>query len=188
MSGATPGAIRSFGKVEHFSVSLWRHAVATWLNSEFRLDPDDLCQPESRKQNHNRRVRFQPSHVLINQPPAQEVTDICTSIRQAARPDLGFLIDIYNILHCLDRLDNPDSHLLQTGVSLHDLLPELWKQSFALSDFYRLAITLASSVLQLRDTSWLHRSWSKQSILFFRPDPDGEASADVRYPYLTINL
>ncbi|KAF5711071.1 hypothetical protein FMUND_9221 [Fusarium mundagurra] len=181
----TPGPMRPFGKAEHFSVSLWRDAVAMWLNAEFRLDPDELCQPG--RQSSNRRVRFQPSHVLINEPLAQEVTDICTSIRQTTRSELGFLIDSQNVLHRLDRLDNPHGHLLKTGISLHDLLPELRKQSFALSDFYRLTITLASSVLQLRDTYWLHRSWNNQNIMFFRPGPDGESSADVRYPYLTIN-
>ncbi|KAF5649489.1 uncharacterized protein FTJAE_926 [Fusarium tjaetaba] len=59
-------------------------------------------------------------------------------------------------------------------------------QSFALCDFYRLAITLASSCIQLQSTRWLHQSWNKQSILFLRPDPDGEASADMRYPYLAL--
>ncbi|KAF5543903.1 hypothetical protein FMEXI_6837 [Fusarium mexicanum] len=172
----TKGPMRPFGKAEHFSVSLWRDAVATWLNAEFRLDSDEICQTG---QSRNRRVHFQPSHVLVSESPAQEVTDICTSIQQTARPELGYFIDSHNILHRLDRLDNPHGHLLKTGVSLHDLLPELRRQSFSLSDFYRLAITLASSVLQLRDTSWLHRSWSKQSILFFRPDPEGEASADI---------
>ncbi|KAF4948908.1 hypothetical protein FGADI_9192 [Fusarium gaditjirri] len=69
---------------------------------------------------------------------------------------------------------------------LQDLLPDIKNQSFALSDFYRLAITLASSCIQLRSTRWLHQSWNKQSILFLRPNPDRGASADMRYPYLTM--
>jgi hypothetical protein len=97
-------------------------------------------------------VRFQPSNILIDQPQAQEVTDICAFIRNASHPDLGFSIDNRNVLRRLDRLESSYSHNLQTGLSLQDLLPDTKNQSFALSDFYRLAITLASSCIQLRGT------------------------------------
>lgn len=39
------GATRPYGNAGHFSVSLWRDTVATWLNAEIRLDPDAICQP-----------------------------------------------------------------------------------------------------------------------------------------------
>ncbi|KAH7260971.1 uncharacterized protein BKA55DRAFT_686548 [Fusarium redolens] len=140
------GATRPYGNFGHFSISLWRDAVATWLNAEFRLDPDEIREPSSR------RVRFQPSNILIDQPQAQEVTDICAFIRNASHPGLGFSIDNRNVLRRLDRLESSYSHNLQTGLSLQDLLPDMKNQSFALSDFYRLAITLASSCIQLRGT------------------------------------
>lgn len=136
--------------------------------------------------NGSRRVRFQSSNILLNQPQAHEVTEICTFIRNASHPHLGFSIDHRNVLRRLDLQERTFSHSMQTGLSLQDLLPDMKRQSFALSDFYRLAITLASSCIQLRSTGWLHQSWNKQNILFFRPGPDGEASADMRYPCLTI--
>ncbi|KAF5592111.1 hypothetical protein FPCIR_5802 [Fusarium pseudocircinatum] len=150
-------------------ILLSRDAAAAWLNAEFRLEPDEPLEPTNNNQG-NRRVRFEPSDILVTQPQAHRVTDIYHR----------------NVLHRLDLPGSSYSHNLQTGLSLQELLPDMKRQSFALCDFYRLAITLASSCIQLRSTRWLHQSWSKQSILFFRPDPDGEASADMRYPYLAI--
>ncbi|KAF5687283.1 hypothetical protein FCIRC_2412 [Fusarium circinatum] len=179
------GATRPYGNVRQFSTLLSTDTVATWLNAEFRLEPDEPPEPTTNKDG-NRRVRFQSSNILDNHTQGHKVTDICTSVRSASHPDLRFSIHHRNVLRRLDPSESSCSHNMRTGLSLQDLLPDLRSQSFALSDFYRLAITLASSCIQLRSTRWLHQSWNKQSILFFRPDPDGEASANMRYPYLAI--
>ncbi|KAF5568279.1 hypothetical protein FNAPI_270 [Fusarium napiforme] len=179
------GANRQYSNIGHFSILLSRDAVAAWLSAEFHLERDKPLEPTNNAQG-NRRVRFEPSYIPVNQPQAHRVTDICTFIRSASAPDLRFSIDHRNVLRRLDLPGSSDSHNLQRGLSLQDLLPDMKSQSFALCDFYRLAITLASSCIQLRSTRWLHQSWNKQSILFFRPDPDGEASADMRYPYLAL--
>lgn len=52
---------------------------------------------------------------------------------------------------------------------------------------YSLAVTLASSTLQLYSTSWIPDQWSKKNIVF-RRTTDGPRVFDIEHPYITARL
>ena len=130
------------------------------------------------------------SHVdNFMQPPAKEVKDICITITQAIReqrPLKWYLMTQQQLqrLHCC-HIDHNHAHApLQFArtVSLANLL----KVSATTTDRSKklplkprlfLALTLASTLVQLNATPWLGAVWSKESIRFLVKTPSRQASA-----------
>ena len=145
------------------------------------------------------------------QPLAEEVKDICVTITQATqeqRPLKWFLMTQKRPqrLHCcqIDHAYDASNplHFART-VSLTSLL----KASATTTDRSRklplkprlfLALTLASTLVQLNATPWLGAIWSKDSIRFLVKKPSRQASAgrelcrdidpsqiDLKHPLIT---
>lgn len=51
-----------------------------------------------------------------------------------------------------------------------------------------LAITLASSLLQLYNTPWLSESWSKKDIVFLSEDVTSKRPVNIQKPYVTARF
>ncbi len=125
------------------------------------------------------------------------IPDICTAVcRQFGfRQGIGFLIDeiLGQHRHNVYLLDEE----LRQGVGPKSLeyLLQVSKQrgpGFTLSRRNRLyiAVTLASSVLQLGGTSWLKRQWTSGDILFL-PLEDHKISTpniDFKHPYVSSKV
>lgn len=124
----------------------------------------------------------------LNEPKsitALEVKDICTTIEEAMHPHIGFAIDSSDILRGLYQVETQKCALAQSHTTLDEFLPSIKRHDYVLADYYCLAVTLASSVLQLSETPWLHQPWSRRSIAFLRLKGGNASSVDIRHPYLT---
>jgi hypothetical protein len=79
--------------------------------------------------------------------------------------------------------------------SLSQALLTQHELKLTLQKLYRLALTLASSFVQLKDSPWLFTSWDKRSVLFLDPQNNGKLVLDVPFvsrtfdpPYATQSL
>ena len=130
------------------------------------------------------------SHINTSmQPPAKEVKDICITIFQATqeqRPLKWYLMTQQRLqrLHCC-HIDHHHAHAplqFSRTVSLANLL----KVSATTTDRSKklplkprlfLALTLASTLVQLNTTPWLGTVWCKESIRFLVKTPSRQGSA-----------
>ena len=149
-------------------------------------------------------VRFGPDLVSIktaesSQEPVtdhecQSIADICRTLRASHEPKraIGFLVDEGNdrhkhYLYRANTTTGPETR----SKSLGDLLRYSGNGSpnvrLLRSDRLRLAVTLASSVLQLDGTSWLKPQWSSDDI-FFHVKTNQANDPSYSYPYLSWKL
>ena len=148
----------------------------------------------------NRRVRFEPNiRSIATVHSSQEaaidndcelIADMCSTLCKSHEPKkvIGFLVD---------EEDDKHKHYLYRAhttigpetrsKSLCDLLSrsERGPQGALLSrnDRLRIAVTLASSVLQLDGTSWLQPQWSSKDICFHEKNSQA-SSPSYSYPYM----
>jgi hypothetical protein len=130
-------------------------------------------------------------------PELQEVKDLCASIHQyhKSSPCIGFSLD--SKTKQLRGFYLTDSSSKKRAVSndactLQDLLkqpPLLNGRPTKLSkkERYWLAVTLASSALQLNSTPWFPDQWSARDILFHRMS-SGPQLVDIDHPYVSPEL
>lgn len=139
-----------------------------------------------------------PPYSVIDQagegasPPAlNEVNDLCASI-QSHKESLciGFSFDMKSKLrgayavHDVLRTQPPS---IET-ISLEQLLdgsPTAQGRRLKLSkkERYSLALTLASSTLQLNATPWFKDQWRAKDIMFYQTE-GGTRSVDINHPYV----
>lgn len=112
---------------------------------------------------------------------APGIGTICSSIRTAVYPLVGFYLGTSDVLRGLYQVQSRLQPLFAKHVTMSELLPRL-KQS--LRDQYSLAVTMASSVLQLGETPWLHQPWCKSNVIFLRHNNENEQLVDLNHPYL----
>ena len=123
------------------------------------------------------------------------IVDICTTLYQVdtAEKGIGFLTDDGAIKHYLYLVKSNMGANIRT-VSLDDLLSstQLSSSAFLLArgDRLHIAVTLASSVLQLDRTSWLKTQWRSSDIFFHM---EGEFASMTskqcfKHPYLSWKL
>lgn len=114
------------------------------------------------------------------------ITDLCTSIA-AYRPGLscfGLLKDddacytVYPLTKLHTTLDPHDT------VTLQMLLDKDFEISLNRRQRFSIALTLASSHLQLYSTPWLSAQWSKKDVVFLRDD-EAPASVIADQPYIS---
>ena len=149
-------------------------------------------------QTPSRGVRFAPRPIssmtadsllgLTVDQDCEPIADICSalSVSDEPRKILGFLMDEQDDRHkhYLCRADTKIGPQARSE-SLGDLLSR-GTSSVQLSrnDRLRLAVTLASSVLQLSGTSWLKPRWSSKDIFFHQKNNDASGPSYM-YPYMT---
>ena len=124
-----------------------------------------------------------------------QITDICTAIqnfKDLKMKDVGFLIDesVSRERHDV-YLSDEEVRSALTARSLESLLDTSHQRAPGLSlsrrDRLYIAVTLASSVLQLDGTSWLKRLWRSGDILFL-PTEDPKLTKpkmDYAHPYVS---
>lgn len=148
------------------SSSNWREIECEpWGTSDH-----DLCQDAI----HSAQVQFvvtpptqsQGSSVTANEP---EISNLCAVITGPASKDwLGRIASPKGQQHRIRAMDHqkrlPAFETIET-VSLGDVLAD---ENFGEAQRLRLALKLASSVMQLHTTDWLTDYWSKSDIAFLR--------------------
>lgn len=131
----------------------------------------------------SKRVRFSPESASIPTEDLSQrlpirnhcgsIVDLCSTLcaSNEHKKAIGFIMDLEDDdhKHHLHRIDTTDSSEAQSK-SLCDLLSSPCRESpkdrLLRGDRLRIAVTLASSVLQLYGTSWLKSQWSSNDILF----------------------
>jgi hypothetical protein len=143
------------------------------------------------------RVQFQTTTPQAEASPSPRavsnmklVKNLCPLFCGQSGPmsSLGFNLDpkgrLYGTYQPSSQLACPSEHL----VSLEELLSKSTSKSkrraLTDEDRYFLAITLASSLLQLHTTPWLRGSWSKRDILFSDTHEEDSSVIDVRHPVI----
>ncbi|KAF2205847.1 hypothetical protein GQ43DRAFT_361554 [Delitschia confertaspora ATCC 74209] len=125
-----------------------------------------------------------------------EVEDICSAIRKLHKhsPCIGFSLDTQRKLRGTYPVDThlekpPVPYELVTLEELMTCPPLVNGRPAKLSkkERYSLAVTLASSTLQLYSTSWFPEQWSKKNIVFHRTAA-GPRICDIEHPYITSKL
>jgi hypothetical protein len=111
----------------------------------------------------------------------EEITDLCTAIACSSHSlsCLGFLIHedhrycVYPVMKQHANRDTPETVTLES-LLMRPAPGQPWTPCIVLSrqERYFIALTLASSLLQLHATPWLATQWSKKDILFLRNGPD----------------
>lgn len=118
------------------------------------------------------------------------IEDICSAIKASNKEqtEIGFLVDekperhqhkLYraNTVVCSETLSRSLEDLLKSSRDPGD-------ESLSRKSRLQIAVTLASSVLQLSGTSWLKASWNSRDIFFY--DKSGQPSVPEQlYPYLS---
>ena len=151
-----------------------------------------------------RGVRFGPDPISItttssSQVPAtdhdgESIADLCSILCASHEPQkaMGFLLDENDNehKHYLYRANTAVDHETRSK-SLGEILSCSASGSpsppLPRSDRLRIAVTLASSVLQLNGTSWLESKWSSKDI-FFHEKSDQKGNPSYWYPYLPWKL
>lgn len=117
----------------------------------------------------------------------QEVKDLCASIQQlhATSPCIGFSFDTKNKLRGAYTVDiPPEKHVAPSAfISLEQLLDIKGRAKLNKKERYSLALTLASSTLQLNATPWFKDQWCAKDILFLE-NKAGTRLADMECPYV----
>ena len=183
------------------------HAVFRWYE-EIEIIPtldDAFPRPISiRPQDTTRSVRFGPDPIVtaterslpestISQD-CESIVDICSTLCANHEPNqaIGFLVDEEDgrHKHYLYQANTTISSEPQSK-SLNDLLSHAGHGShhtpLSRNDRLRIAVTLASSILQLHGTSWLGPQWSSKDIVFHEKINQASSSS-YTYPYISWKL
>ncbi|KZN89723.1 hypothetical protein EN45_083530 [Penicillium chrysogenum] len=144
-----------------FSPRNWREIeMEPWETNETKL-----CRDTDRH-----------SHVRFADPPSptasdyEDISDLCaTIIRPSSSRDwLGFITSEKGRQHRIRSMDYHQKLLDFNNIDTVSLAQVLRDKSFRQEQRSRLALKLASSVMQLHTTDWLTDFWSKNDILFLR--------------------
>jgi hypothetical protein len=121
-------------------------------------------------------TQIKVSRVTVQQPDLAPIQDLCRAIQKLQERQrevcLGFIVDeITNQRHGIFPLKSPSiDRDTWSAVSLQHLIPPkpTIRRRFTRGDKLRLAVILASSVLQLHQTPWLEETWRKDDIRFIQ--------------------
>ncbi|KAF2122662.1 hypothetical protein BDV96DRAFT_639235 [Lophiotrema nucula] len=123
-------------------------------------------------------------------PTPSQIRDLCKAIARLQQPQrdlcIGYLLDGLQRKHGIYLLDSPLSHQHQWSVySLKDVLSKSPKVNKRLTQYdkLRVAIDLASSVLQLYKTPWLDKEWTKDDV-FFIHRPGAPPTSIYEHPFV----
>ncbi|KAI4708103.1 hypothetical protein J4E89_007223 [Alternaria sp. Ai002NY15] len=153
-------------------------AVAwSWEEADVRVDP---IQDNTARVQRAKGVRFEERNVqkavqaaLEARPNMQPIEDLCAAISELQKPQREVCFSLlaselakqkYGV-HIYPTKQMPLDTETWSVSSLHTSLNDT---DFARRDRLKLAVTLASSVLQLHETPWLDQCWNKDSIFFVK--------------------
>ncbi|OCL10028.1 hypothetical protein AOQ84DRAFT_290086 [Glonium stellatum] len=180
----------------------------TWQEAEIRIqEPEEVLEKLTVRPKFSKNVSFSPSTTpppysaapsSTNTPAKslQEIKNICSAIQQhhANVPCIGFSLDNSGKLRGVYPVGKRSEITLHgcDTVTLEELLthPPLVNgrpAKLTKKERYSLAVTLASSTLQLNSTPWFSDQWSKRDILFQRIS-NGARPIDIEHPYVTQKL
>jgi hypothetical protein len=180
----------------------------TWQEAHIDIEEDDttsLPVMTKKKPKISKTVSFSkppppysalPPDPVVALTTLEEVNDICSTIQKLCKmsPCIGFSMDgksklrgVYPVASNVEK-----SVVSFDAVTLDELMtcpPLIDGKPVKLSkkERYSLAVTLASSTLQLYSTSWIPDQWSKKNIVF-RRTTDGPRVFDIEHPYITARL
>jgi hypothetical protein len=197
---STRGSFHVLFRYEHGNPQDVNHVKPwTWEEAHARIKYESQAPlPDPiQKRGSSKGVRFakqtMPQAVqaaLKPQPNLQPIEDLCSAISTLQMPQRDVCFSML-----ADEIAKQKSGvLLITPVKQYPSDTALWSVSslrailsdsnFARQDRLKLAITLASSVLQLHETPWLDEDWGKDSILFV------ERPGQIHYdqPFVSQNM
>ncbi|KAF2262113.1 hypothetical protein CC78DRAFT_546154 [Lojkania enalia] len=185
------------------------HQPWTWQEAVIRVEEDNDCEPvkPALKPKMTKSVSFgekppppytpTPDLVTSLSPALQEVNDLCASIQQLHKSTslIGFSFDskrlrgVFPIAH---QQDMKAMSLSREIITLDELLkhpPLINGKALKLSkkERYSLAVTLASSTLQLNSTPWFPDEFKAKDILFYWTLA-GPRPIDIEHPYVRSEL
>ncbi|KAI9756017.1 MAG: hypothetical protein M4579_004062 [Chaenotheca gracillima] len=107
----------------------------------------------------------------INHASLQEIKDLCVTIFETPQLHkcLGYLLDHHKTRHVI--YSSPKLQIQQEALKVVDLgtvLSQSSSQSLTWKERLHLAVTLASTLLQLHQTPWLNERWSGKDIYFLQ--------------------
>ena len=153
-------------------------AVAwSWEEANVRVDP---IQDNTARVQRAKGVRFGERNVqkavqaaLEARPNMQPIEDLCAAISELRKPQrevcFSLLASELAKQKCGVHIYPTKQMPLDTETwSISSLHTSLNDTDFARRDRLKLAVTLASSVLQLHETPWLDQCWNKDSIFFVK--------------------
>ncbi|RDI76572.1 Nucleoporin [Venturia inaequalis] len=121
------------------------------------------------------------------EPAGEELDNLCGKIASFKNIDtscLGVLKDEEHDYTLFPLLQEQRSHTEQQEmISLGSILRKEHKFKLSRRQRYHIALTLASSHLQLHKTAWLESGWSKDEILFL-PDPLNSEQVSLDQPFI----
>jgi hypothetical protein len=120
------------------------------------------------------------------------IKDICSTIHQTQQggSGLGLCLDLRGQLRGAYPVDGQNPVFSGRIITLEELLMGLPlgngpPRKLTDEDRYILAVTLASSFLQLHRTPWLRNKWSKKDIVFFQTEDGSRGTVNVAQPFVT---
>lgn len=118
-----------------------------------------------------------PSEPALNStiPKLSYITDFCTTIGTAMKRNsltLGCLRDAEHS-YSVCPISHQELEFVEETISLEHLLSKSSPIRLTRRERYCIALTIATSQLQLRDSPWLGSQWSKNDIFFQRSKSAG---------------
>ncbi|KAF2875880.1 hypothetical protein BDV95DRAFT_603280 [Massariosphaeria phaeospora] len=149
----------------------------SWEEAEVHITMDDQLELDT--PNRAKGVRFTSkakkavSAALSPTPNLKPIYNLCAAISTLQKPQrevcLSLLADEYaKQKYGILIYPSKDPPLDTEGWTVSSLRTVLYDPAFARRNRLQLAVTLASSVLQLHETPWLDKSWGKDDILFIK--------------------
>ncbi|KAL6702871.1 hypothetical protein ACN47E_000833 [Coniothyrium glycines] len=153
----------------------------TWEEADVRVEYEDTQIENTPGINRQgRAVRFPKNTVptavkaaLAPEPETQPIKDLCSAICMLQKPERDVCYKLlaneiakqkYGVL-IYPTKTLPSDTASWSVATLRSLLGD---PNFARRDRLKLAVTLASSVLQLYETPWLEDNWGKDSVFFVK--------------------
>ncbi|RYP13602.1 hypothetical protein DL765_006803 [Monosporascus sp. GIB2] len=117
------------------------------------------------------------------------IKDLCSVIHKHQNSScFGLCLDLQGMLRGIYQGTKQNSSAAGDLITLEELLTspkcKQWGQ-LTDEDRYTLAVTIASSFLQLHKTPWLGERWSERDIVFLEKMDDRRHVVDVRRPFVT---
>ncbi|KAF2867800.1 hypothetical protein BDV95DRAFT_502195 [Massariosphaeria phaeospora] len=188
--------------------SLWKEADIRYIHDKPKpIDPAPRSQRVTQISSERRRVRFDPGGVQVQHvslatasstpqphtptPNLDQIQDLCKAIERLQQPQreicIGYLLDSVRRKHGIYPLEPPvTNHQQWATYSLRDILnkPATVNRRLTQHDKLRVAVVLASSVLQLYKTPWLDEHWGKDDVIFIHR-PGASLSSIYEHPFIS---
>lgn len=188
----------------------WKEADIRWISDKPRSVPLPTCAGTSyAAARTTRRVRFDQSQaqtsangatVTVTQQTAIITTtsipihipNLCLAIGKLQHPQkdpcAGYLLDSFKRKHGIYLLDPPvcpDNQPEWPAYTLRQVLTKQagFKRRLMQHDKFRVAVDLASSVLQLHKTPWLREDWGDSDVYFVHR-PGAPPSTIYQHPFI----